>query len=220
MSRFVPATVRSTVRPGTAMQERSFHEACCRKARLSGKQKAQLASIWYEWKRRRESQDTVARSVHVSLSRLPTTDDFPVTTDFIARVSRIADGSVAVSTLEGSRRFGSARARALAPAPLGPAGFLGECVWQQEVAASALRALHDAQRDDINVQNEFAFTLSLPSKALEPTFHLLVHDGYLDVGIIHFDHLLLCRTAAEEEKHGQLFTGVPLERMFRQVLFL
>jgi hypothetical protein len=196
----------------TLFQERLYQETMYRSGKLSIKQRAQLASVWEDWSRRREGLAERMNAADRVLDDLPTLCDLPA--EVLTHLCQVADGlscragspvhssGCYVDPGEAFSRWNGARAR-----------FVGEGAAQVNVATRALCMLEEAQELDSQLVTDCSTCLSLPSSTLPSLFHVLVYDAHVDFRVVHFDHLAMCRLAAEDVKRGVLFTKLPLAKM-------
>jgi hypothetical protein len=192
------------------MQTRNCHEQAYELAHFSPSQKARLAELWQEWKRRRSSMDPAFQKAISCLQELPMLADLP--SDAVCYIGAIASGSLKVQADAGSE---NAPRRGLPGAPeLRVArGLVGEGSVHVSHACLALKQLREVQEDELKLQNDFFLMLSVPSAVIDSAAHCRLYALRFDIPRANVDHLYFCRAAADEEQHGRLFRNLyPVHR--------
>jgi hypothetical protein len=204
------------------LQFRDAHETVYKRAAFSGRQRAQLASLWHNWKSCRRALDTRMHAAFSALQALPSMEDLRIETlDYIAKV---AEGTVPPPAFESSvfdhvPRYDLAQG-AMTHYPIFECDYArsAECVGivgirprSIEVSAEAVQHLNTLQEEDLRQQNDFLLALLLPSAAVPATCQWKFIASKVDHHIVVLDHLYLCKNAAEEVQHGKIFTPLPLD---------
>jgi hypothetical protein len=184
------------------MQVQTFQQRLFSGAHFTAKQKLKMASFWYHACKVRHALDSSMNEARALLLNLPVLDDIP--SKAIGYIAGLASGVLPIPDED-------------SPAPTTPLLFgtgvrrvlhrlLGIDSASVELAAAALRALQEYQEEELRQQNELMAAMLIPlSPAFPTSCHAYFWTMLMENSTLRLDHLHLCKSAAEEERHGVLF---------------
>eukprot|EP00892_Ulva_mutabilis_P001016 jgi/Ulvmu1/10915/UM007_0093.1 len=190
------------------------------------KHKAALARIWEQWLQRRADLDRPLHMTLCMLEALPTATSMRVPLDDLAATPDAAAPEAARSRAQRahagdgsppSKLMRSASAAAVAEAAAAAAAaaaaslppLLGQDAATTATAAAAMEQAAAVHESDRQLQAEHVAMLALPSPFLAIQHHQAIWGLLMDNRMLVFDHLHLCRVAADEQRHSMLFKPVP-----------
>ena len=187
---------------------------------LPAPRKAALARTWQQWLCHRSALDQPLHAVLCTLESMPAASTLRAALDG-QRVAPDALGEActgAARARAGGRRGDSEppsklRRRSSSPATTdagAPAlALLGQDASVTAAAAEAMARAANAHERDLRLLNQHAVMLALPSPLLSAQHHQALWGLRLESGLLCFDHVHLCRIAADEQRHAALRQPIP-----------
>lgn len=188
---------------------------------LPAPRKAALARTWQQWLCHRSALDQPLHAVLCTLESMPAASTLRAALDG----QRVAPGGLGGTCTGAARaRAGSCRGDSEPPPKLrrrsssspattdagAPAlALLGQDASVTTAAAEAMVQAADAHERDLRLLNQHAVMLALPSPLLSTQHHQALWGLRLESGLLCFDHVHLCRIAADEQRHAALLQPIP-----------
>lgn len=199
--------------------------------------KASLVLAWRQWRKKRVALDKPLESAMSGLDAIPSA---PALWDaLLARGVPVDREALSPTSSSGqppmAQSHGAAHADVLPPAKLrrrssSPVGadaaaamaaaappqvppLVGQDAAATAVAAAAMADAADAHARDLRLLRHVAVMLTLPSPMLSAQRHSALWDLALEHGLLCFDHMYLCKLAADEQRHSSFLRPLPVNSL-------